>query len=540
MLDALRAGFSFSMIRDVALPALHDWLHDRFLTLQDPFVQPSPTVATVSAYTPATRILVFSGLILTMVMAALDQSIVSTALPTIVTDLGGLAHMSWVVTAFMLTSTIATPMYGKLSDMFGRRPLLAFSIGAFLAASLLCGMAQDMWQLIVFRGLQGIGAGGLMTLSQTVIGDMVTPQQRGRYQGLFTGAFAVSSVTGPFLGGVLTSALSWRWVFLVNLPVGGLAMALVMLGLPTARAEARPRIDYAGAALLGVATAGFLLLFNSVGTTLGWTSPLTFALLGASVAFFVLFIRQERRAPEPLVSLGLLRIASFSVCVAATGIMSFAMMGSLVFLPLYYQLVLGQTPETSGLMMLPQVGTMMVSSVVGGYVSSRTQRYAPLLALGVGIEFTALTLIALCAHHGAPALFFLLSLGGLGVGMGIGMPNATVIIQNSVPPGMLGIATAMMSFIRSLGGSLGVALSGGVMALTLQNRLHALPEKIDVTAFLEKGMAAVHGLSPEMRLQVREAYKTAISASLSVSSSFMFLAFLMIVGLMVRNRRPSA
>jgi len=500
-------------------------------------VQPDPSLDPASTYTPATRILVFTGLIMTMVMGALDQSIVSTALPTIVTDLGGLAHMSWVVTAFMLTSTIATPMYGKLSDMFGRRPLLAFSIGAFLGASLLCGLAQGMWQLIVFRGLQGIGAGGLMTLSQTVIGDMVTPQQRGRYQGLFTGAFAVSSVAGPFLGGVLTSALSWRWVFLVNLPIGLLALGLIMFGLPAGRSEAEPRIDYPGAALLAVATAGFLLLFNSVGTALAWTSPLTVLLLAGSIAFFVLFIRQERRAPEPLISLGLLRIASFSVCVAATGIMSFAMMGSLVFLPLYYQLVLGQTPEVSGLMMLPQVGTMMVSSVVGGYVSSRTQRYTLLLAMGVGIEFSALTLIALCAQHGAPALFFLLSLGCLGVGMGIGMPNATVIIQNSVPPDMLGIATAMMAFIRSLGGSLGVALSGGVMALTLQGRLHALPEKIDVAAFLEKGMAAVQGLTPAMHLQVREAYKAAISASLSVSSSFMLLAFLMIVGLMTRGRR---
>lgn len=228
-----------------------------------------------SRYTPSTRLRVFAGLILTMIMAALDQSIVSTALPTVVSDLGGLAHMSWVVTAFMLTSTIATPLYGKLSDMFGRRPLLGFSIGAFLLASLLCGVAQSMWQLILFRGFQGIGAGGLMTLSQTVIGDMVTPQQRGRYQGLFTGAFAVSSVTGPFLGGVLTSALSWRWVFLVNLPVGLLAFTLIMLSLPSGGAEKRPRIDYLGAGLLGIATAGFLLLFNSLGTALSWTSPLT-------------------------------------------------------------------------------------------------------------------------------------------------------------------------------------------------------------------------------------------------------------------------
>lgn len=507
-------------------------------------MQPSSMAETASAYSSSTRLLVFVGLILTMVMGALDQSIVSTALPAIVSDFGGLAHMSWVVTAFMLTSTIATPIYGKLSDMFGRRPLLAFSIGSFLCASLLCGLAQNIWQLILFRGLQGVGAGGLMTLSQTVIGDMVPPQQRGRYQGLFTGAFAVSSVTGPFLGGVLTSALSWRWVFLVNLPIGLLAFGLIMLSLPVGQRETRPQIDYPGAALLSVATAGFLLLFNALGTSLQWTSPLTFLLLGLTMTLFVLFIRQERRALEPLINLDLLRIPTFSVCVTATGIMSFAMMGSMIFLPLYYQLVLGETPAASGLMMLPQVGTMMISSVLGGYVSSKTQRYALLLAIGVGIEFTALTLIAVCAHHGMPALFFLLSLGCLGFGMGIGMPNATVMMQNAVPPGSLGIATAMMSFIRSLGGSLGVALSGGVMALTLQTRLQALPEKIDVPAFLEKGMAAIRTLSPATHSEVTRAYKGAISASMSVSSSFMFLALLLIVGLMLsqvptRNKMES-
>jgi EmrB/QacA subfamily drug resistance transporter len=280
-------------------------------------VQSSSMAGTASAYSPLIRLLVFIGLMLTMVMGALDQSIVSTALPTIVSDLGGLTHMSWVVTAFMLTSTIATPMYGKLSDMFGRRPLLAFSIGSFLCASLLCGLAQSMWQLILFRALQGVGAGGLMTLSQTVIGDMVSPQQRGRYQGLFTGAFAVSSVTGPFLGGVLTSALSWRWVFLVNLPIGLLAFGLIMLSLPVGRRETKPQIDYPGAALLSVATAGFLLLFNSLGTSLPWTSPLTFLLFGLTATLFTLFIRQERRAPEPLINLDLLRIPIFSVCVTA-------------------------------------------------------------------------------------------------------------------------------------------------------------------------------------------------------------------------------
>jgi EmrB/QacA subfamily drug resistance transporter len=495
------------------------------------------TAERASGATATKRTLVFIGLILTMIMGALDQSIVSTALPTIVSDLGGLARMSWVVTAFMLTSTITTPFYGKLSDMFGRRRLLAFSIGSFLGASLLCGTAQNMWELILFRALQGIGAGGLMTLSQTVVGDMVSPQQRGRYQGFLTGAFAVSSVTGPFLGGVVTSALSWRWVFLVNLPIGLFAFVLVMLCLPVGRTEAKPKIDYLGAMLLSFATTGFLLLFNSRGVSLAWFSPLTFLSFGVIVALFTLFIWQEQHTSEPLISLELLHIPAFSVCVAATAIMSFAMLGSMILLPLYYQLVLGETPVKSGLMTLPQVCAMVVSSVAGGYVSSKTQRYTTLLAIGVGIEFTALTLIAICAHYGAPPLFFLVSLGCLGTGMGIGMPNAMVTIQNAVPAKRLGIATAMMSFARSIGGSLGVALSGGVMTFTLQKRLQALPDSVDIPAFLEKGLVALRTLSPAMHKEVTQAYKGAISASLSVSSCFMFLAFLLIIRLLLRQTR---
>jgi MFS family permease len=289
--------------------------------------------------------------------------------------------------------------------------------------------------------------------------------------------------------------------------------------------------------LLSFATTGFLLLFNSRGVSLAWFSPLTFLSFGVIVALFTLFIWQEQHTPEPLISLELLHIPAFSVCVAATAIMSFAMLGSMILLPLYYQLVLGETPVKSGLMTLPQVCAMVVSSVAGGYVSSKTQRYTTLLAIGVGIEFTALTLIAICAHYGAPPLFFLVSLGCLGTGMGIGMPNAMVTIQNAVPAKRLGIATAMMSFARSIGGSLGVALSGGVMTFTLQKRLQALPDSVDIPAFLEKGLVALRTLSPAMHKEVTQAYKGAISASLSVSSCFMLLAFLLIIRLLLRQTR---
>lgn len=480
------------------------------------------------------RIAIFTGLILAMVMAALDQSIVSTALPTMVSDLGGLVHMTWVVTAFMLTSTVSAPLYGKFSDMYGRRPLFAVSILTFLAASLLCGLARNMPQLIAFRGLQGLGAGGLITLSQTVIGSIVSVRDRGRYQGLFTGAFAVSSVAGPLLGGLITSRLSWRWVFLLNLPVGLLSLALVLSTLPTARAgqasRQRHHIDFAGAALLATGTAAWLLLLNG-GAARHWASPGGLGLIALGVLSFACFVPVERRAREPIIDLALFRSAPFTISVFASGVMAFAMMGSLVFLPLYFQLVLGQSPAQAGMMMLPQVATMLASSIIGGQISSRTRRFSVLLATGAGLECLALVLLAALAHVGADVVPFLLVLGLLGVGMGVGMPNATVVVQNAVPASALGAATATMSFVRSLGGSLGVALSGGVMAWTLRRQLAALPSHIDIAALLEHGVGAIRQIPPVLRGDLVGAYRHAIGASLITGGGMMFVAFLLVLRL---------
>jgi EmrB/QacA subfamily drug resistance transporter len=478
---------------------------------------------------------------LSMIMAALDQSIVSTALPTVVSELGGLAHMSWVVTAFMLTSTIAAPLYGKFSDMYGRRPLFVISIVVFLSASLLCGIAQTMTELIVFRGLQGLGAGGLMTLSQTVIGDIVSPRERGRYQGLFTGAFAVSAVAGPLLGGVITSAWSWRWVFLINLPVGLIALALIWTTLPAIRTTLRHRIDFAGVALLATGTTALLLLLNSGGSTLGWHSPATLGLLLLSGIALLWFVRVERRAAEPIINLRLFRIAPFTICVCASGIMTFAMMGSLVFLPLYFQLVMGMAPAEAGMMMMPQVAMMLLSSIVGGQLSTRFRRFSLLLAVGVGAECLGLILLSAFAQRGAPVPAFLGTLALLGFGMGIGMPNATVVVQNTVPRASLGIATASMSFIRSLGGSLGVALSGGVMAVTLRAQLSDLPADFHVDTFLEHGIAAIRTLSGSQQALVTHAYRSAISASLITGGIMMFIAWLLVSKLAWEKRgKPEA
>jgi EmrB/QacA subfamily drug resistance transporter len=475
--------------------------------------------------------IVFCGLILAMVLAALDQSIVNTALPRMASDLGGMAHISWVVTVFLLTSTITAPLYGKLSDMYGRRRLFVISISLFLAASTLCGVSQTMTQLILFRALQGAGAGGLMTLSQTVIGDLVTPRERGRYQGLFTGAFAVSSVAGPLIGGGLTTALSWRWVFYVNLPLGGLALALILIGLKQAAKPVSHRVDYLGAVLLAGAAACTLLLFSWGGSLIPWASPQALELGVLAVIFIAAFLWQERRASEPIINLQLFRIPAFSVGVAATGCMTFAMTGAMVFLPLYFQLVLGLSPAKTGLMLLPQILSMLISSVVGGQLSSRLGQVKPFLVAGVGLEVAGLSTLAIAAFLGAGIPVFLLALAMVGLGMGIGMPNATVVVQNAVPRETLGVATASMSFMRSLGSAMGVAVSGGVMSSHLTGNLARIGRAIDAHALLEGGMGQINALSPLLHAQVDAAYRQAIGFSFSIGGGVMSVALMLVLSL---------
>ena len=507
-------------------------LNDRRAADPDPgLAAPTGGGATAAASAPPVSPrelrIVFAALMLAMTLGALDQSIVNTALPRMASDLGGLAHISWVVTAFMLTSTIVTPIYGKLSDMYGRRRLFVVSISLFLLASVLCGAAQTMTQLILFRALQGLGAGGLMTLAQTVIGDLVEPRERGRYQGLFTGAFAVSSVAGPLIGGGLTSALSWRWVFFVNLPVGALALGLILIGLRRAPPAVHHRIDYAGALLLAGAATCMLLLLGWGGSVLAWTSLPARALGLGSLVLLVLFVRQERHVAEPIMTLELFRIRSFATGVFASGTMAFAMLGTLVFLPLYFQLVLGLGPAQTGLMMLPQIGTMLLSSVIGGQLVSRFGWVKPFLVLGVGLEAVALGSLALLAFTGTGIMTFLIALGMLGLGMGIAMPNATVIVQNAVDRSALGVATATMAFVRSLGGALGVAVSGGVMAIHLGSSLAALGAHIDAHALIEGGMSSIAALPPAVHLAVIDAYREAIAFSFLVGGCVMTAAFVL-------------
>ena len=465
---------------------------------------------------PSGRIL--AALMMVIILGSLDQNIVNTALPRMAAELGGLPHLSWVVMAFLLTITISTPIYGKLGDMYGRPRLLLASIGIFLVASSLCGFAANMTQLILFRGLQGLGAGGLLTLAQAAIGDVAGPRGRGRYQGLFAAALAVGTVAGPLVGGLITTALSWRWVFLVNIPVGIVAVLFLLRSrIPISPAKPH-RIDFPGAFLLVGATVPGLLVLSWGGTIIPWRSGLALGLILASATFCCAFFLQERRADEPLIEPAMFRIQNFVIAVSASACMTFAMNATMVFMPLYCQFVLGLDPTRAGLMMVPQITTMILTSVVGGRISSRTGLIKPFMMLGVGCEALGLVLCAVFAWLGAPIPAFLLALAVLGFGMGMGMPNTIVVIQNAVPRERLGVATSTMSFMRSLSGLLGVAVSGSVMT----SRLAAYS--------IRAGSVGQFGPGSGRAISTAS-YQHAIASSFTVGGVVMICAFFLVVSL---------
>ena len=496
-------------------------------------MKPEPGVAAPGVGTaPALRLgTVMAGALLAMMLAALDQNIVNTALPRMVGDLGGMAHLSWVVTAFMLTATTTTPLYGKLSDIYGRRTLFFVAILIFLAGSLLCGAAQSMGQIIAFRALQGLGAGGLLVLAQAAIGDVVSPRERPRYQGLFTGTFALSSVAGPMLGGLITSALSWRWVFYVNLPIGLLALVMIALGLRSPPSRQKRSIDYAGALLLACATTALLLLLAWGGTEFEWVSLDSAGMLALTALLVGLFLWRESLAPEPLIRLPLFRNPVFARGIAVGGMMSFAMLGSTVFLPLYFQLVLGMDPAVAGVMMVPQVVGMLFSSIIGGRIVSRLGRTKPFLLAGLGLEAAALVSLAVFAFVGASPAVFLISMGALGLGMGIGMPNLTTSVQNAVAHRELGAATGAMTFARSLGGALGVAASGTIMSMRLAASLAASGGTVDIHSLGERGAQGLAGLSAVQQAGIADAYRSALTGCFLLSGLVMTIAVVLVLGL---------
>ncbi|MER5291144.1 MFS transporter [Streptomyces pharetrae] len=455
------------------------------------------------------------ALLLGMLLAALDQTIVSTALPTIVSELGGMDHLSWVVTAYLLASTAATPLWGKLGDQYGRKRLFQTAIVIFLIGSALCGMAQNMPQLIAFRALQGLGGGGLMVLSMAIVGDLVPPRDRGRYQGLFGAVFGATSVLGPLLGGVFTEHLSWRWVFYVNLPVGVVALAVIAAVLHIPRKTARHVIDYLGTFLIASVATCLVLVASLGGTTWSWGSPQVIGLLVLGVLLAVAFVAVERRAAEPVLPLKLFRIRTFTLSAVISLVVGFAMFGAMTYLPTFLQVVQGVSPTMSGVHMLPMVLGLLLASTVSGQIVSRTGRWKVFPIAGTGITTFGLLLLQELDENSSDAqisTFFFV----FGLGLGLVMQVLVLIVQNAVSYEDLGVATSGATFFRSIGAAFGVAVFGTIFAGRLGDKLTAafrgaeLPPGVSVDA-LEGDPRGLAQLPPELRPAALHAYATAIT-----------------------------
>lgn len=458
-------------------------------------------------------ILLFVTLMITMLLASLSQMVFSSALPTIVGELNGVEHMTWVITAYMLASTIMMPIYGKMSDLLGRKPLLITAILLFIGGSIFGAMASSMGWLIVARVIQGLGGGGLMILSQTAVADVIPARQRGKYAGIMGGVFALSSVAGPLLGGWLTEGAGWRWAFLLNIPLGILALAAViaLMKLPKKTLTERPQLDYTGMALLSVTTVALILTTTWGGSMFAWNSWPIIGLIAGAIIGGTLFVLNERRAKEPIIPMGLFREKNFVMVTIASVLISVAMFGVIGYMPTYFQMAVGASASVAGLYMAPMMGALLLTSITSGALISKTGKYkffpvagSAVLALGLGLlaTVTADTAVALICTYMAI----------IGVGLGASLQVLTLIVQNTFVHRVVGTATAANNYFRQVGGSLGTAIVGSIFATHLtQLLIERFPNGMGGSTTIESLTPALLASLPDaLRLPIIEAYNGAL------------------------------
>jgi EmrB/QacA subfamily drug resistance transporter len=485
---------------------------------------------------------IFAGLMLVMLLAALDSTIVATALPTIVGDLGGLERLSWVTSAYLLGQTAVTPLYGKLGDQLGRKRVLQSAVVLFLVGSGLCGLAQSMTELIAFRAVQGLGAGGLIVLVQASVGDIVSPRERGRYQGLFGAVFGLASVAGPLLGGVIVEHLSWRWIFYVNLPVGLVALAVIAATLPAASVRSRPAIDYLGAGVLASALSAIVLVASLGGTTWAWGSAVTVLVGATGVVLFGVFLAVERRAREPVLPISVLRDEVFRIAGLLSMIVGFALFGSVTFLPLFFQTVFGSSPTGAGLRLVPLMGGLVFTSVLSGRVISRTGRYKMFPIAGTAVMTLGLFLLSRLKvdTSSAAADVYLLVLG---LGLGMVMQVLVLAVQNAMDYSVLGAATSGVTLARGIGGSIGAAVFGTIFSSRLRGELHNVLSGTfgaQVAGGARLTGAQVASLPAAARIAYENAYVNALRPVFLVAAGVGAVGFLLSLRLSERPLRATA
>jgi EmrB/QacA subfamily drug resistance transporter len=458
---------------------------------------------------------VYFALMAVLGLGALDQSIVATALPRIVADLGGMAHLSWVVTAYVLASTATMPLYGKMADQYGRRPMIFTALATFLVGSVLCGLAGGMTELIVFRAIQGMGAGGFMPLAQIIISDLVAPKDRAKRQGSIAIVFAVTSVLGPVLGGLMTDLLSWHWIFFINLPVGAFASWSI------ARSQRKPadthahRIDYLGSILLTGSLVSLLLILALGGTEWAWSAPQIKVCAALTVVLGAWLLVHLRRAAEPVLPPDLFGNRVFNLASVVMALSFVGLMGSSVFFPLFFQLVMGSSPANSGMLTVPMMAGMIVASSLVGRLVARANRYKEGQVAGLAVAVAAFAALTWTMATGRGYLFIEPPSFFLGAGLGLVMPNMTIVVQSALPVARRGVGTAMLTFFRSLGGLLGVTGSGAILA----HQLHAH----GIEAAASAGSGAV--LDPAMR----EVYRHAIANIFGAGTAIVLVALVILL-----------